>query len=228
MAIVQNTSGGRMDVGAGIVFNTKADLLTSPRGDVIGMERDDTFSAQFSLFSSASNTSSAPGVATMLGEFISVPDSSCYYQEGGIIENGSLVWKLPVRYGVATNLRIKAEDCKYSFQSWFDNPLSDTRDVKGVAIRVTEETKQGFIAWGLLSDSQTAVIIADGINRGRLGNDGKGIQPRSPFLDTVNNYIDTAGDAVDDAKTGIVWGSAAVIGIALLIAAIWFLPKTGG
>ena len=219
---LRSAMGGQIDVGVGISANQNASVLFAPSDGTLGQYRDDAASAPMVLRSSAPiGRSSVPLATEMLGQFIKVEDSNCYVREGW---NDSLVWKLPVRYGVRTEIIIPAADCKFDYADW-DNPFSNIRTAKNVAIRVTNDTKRGFIAWGLLSESQAQDIVNNDITEGTLDRDGKALPPDPSTFDKLT---DKYTGVVKDTKNAALGVAGAVALVAVVVAAIWFLPRTGG
>ena len=202
-----------MDVDRNILRNEDAPGLLSTQQPLFGLNTE-----QAPANSIVPLYSSIPQRTPLLGSWYAVPDNMFVYRESGFgIRIGRLVWKLPVRYGSASEIVFEnGDDVKYDLSTW-RSPFKSEHEVSNVSVRVTRRTVPGLVASNLITQQVADTILARDIRSGELNDDGT--LPDSPSI------IPTLADVANNTTSAAKFGASAVIIVALVVAAIYFLPR---
>jgi hypothetical protein len=202
-----------MDVDRNILRNEDAPGLLSPQGALFGLNTE-----QGNANNIVPLYSSIPQRIPLLGSWYAVPDNMFVYRETGFgLRSGRIVWKLPVRYGRASEIVFyNGDDIKYDLATW-RSPFKTEHPIENVSVRVTTRTVPGLVASNLITQATADAILARDIRSGELNEDGS--LPDTTGL--ADNLLNAGNNAANTAKTGFT----AVIVVALVVAAIYFVPR---
>ena len=201
----QGFDGGVVDATPAIALNTTPGFLTQGNTGLNGAGNDVESRSPLTV---PSLRSSAPRSVLTLGAWYKVPDNMFRLVRDNFIPGvitGVIRWDLPNGSSI---IFTDTSEVKYSLPFWTTFPFEREIEIDQVSVRVSSKSIPGLVAMGILTQREADALL------GRVGEP----EPEN------NSVADTVQGVASAAKTG--FASLAII--ALVVAAFYFIPRTGG